>query len=264
MHDSNNEPLYFSNTVIDITDRKRSEIALHQAMDVAEHANRTKSEFLANMSHELRTPLNSVIGFSDLMLVEEIGPLNIKQRRYLQNVSTSGKHLLHLIQGILDITKIEAGRLGLNYEKFSVPATINEVVLSISEFAEKKHIVIDVFNNDVGLITADLTKFKQILYNLLNNSLKFSSEGGHVIIHSNIINGMLELCIRDQGVGIPENKLDHLFDQFYQVDASSSRRYGGAGLGLALVKQFVDMHGGEVRVESKESVGTTVFVKIPM
>ncbi|NPE28378.1 PAS domain S-box protein [Methanococcoides sp. SA1] len=261
--DDNNEPVYFSNTVIDITERKRSELITHQAMEVAEHANRTKSEFLANMSHELRTPLNSVIGFSDVLLTDIFGNLNDKQTKYLKNISSSGNHLLNLIQDILDISKIEAGKLGLSYEKFSVPSTVTEVVLSMSDFAATKKVTVTVNNNGVSLINADRTKFKQILYNLLNNSLKFSKENGYVKIHIKIIDNMLELCVQDNGVGIPEDKIRHLFDRFYQVDASSSRQYGGAGLGLTLVKQFADMHGGDVRVESKESVGTTIYVHIP-
>ncbi|MDA0524079.1 PAS domain S-box protein [Methanococcoides alaskense] len=261
--DDSNEPVYFSNTVIDITERKRSELITHQAMEVAENANRTKSEFLANMSHELRTPLNSVIGFSDVLLTENFGQLNDKQTKYMKNISSSGTHLLNLIQDILDISKIEAGKLGLTYEKFSVPPTINEVVLSMSDFAKSKQVSVTVHNNGVDMITADRTKFKQILYNLLNNSLKFSTKNGYVKIHTEIIDDMLELCVRDNGVGIPEDKMGHLFDQFYQADASSSRQYGGAGLGLTLVKQFADMHGGDVHVESKESVGTTVYVRIP-
>ncbi|WP_052286240.1 sensor histidine kinase [Methanococcoides burtonii] len=192
-----------------------------------------------------------------------LGNLNDKQTKYLKNISFSGNHLLNLIQDILDISKIEAGKLGFTYEKFSVPSTVTEVVLSMSDFAATKKVSVTVNNNGVSLITADRTKFKQILYNLLHNSLKFSAKNGYVKIHTQIIDDMLELCVRDNGVGIPEDKIGHLFDCFYQVDTSSSRRYGGAGLGLTLVRQFADMHGGNVHVESKESVGTTVYVHIP-
>ena len=228
-------------------------------------ASRMKSEFLTNMSHELRTPLNSVIGFSEVLHDETFGPLNEKQLKYTGNILTSGRHLLELINHVLDLSKVEAGKMELFYEDFSISAVFDEVLDVTAPMASMKNIVIETkINPELTTIKADKNKFKQILLNFLGNSIKFTPERGSITIEAHRVDDMAQISIIDTGIGISQEDLKKLFQPFKQLDSSTSRKYEGTGLGLALVKRFVELHSGKVRVESELGKGSTFIFTIPI
>lgn len=249
----------------DITGRKRIE-KIRIENDRLAFANRAKSEFLANMSHELRTPLNSIIGFSELMKYKKAGELNEKQEHYIDNVITSSKFLLALINDILDLSKVEAGKLELFIEKLSVPETLDEVLILIMERAKKHNVEIKKdFDRHLDFIDADKQRFKQILFNLLNNAVKFSKkEGGTVTITTKKEGETARFSISDTGIGIKEEDIGRLFNTFEQIDSGITRNYGGTGLGLAISKGLVELHGGKIYAESKYGVGTTFTFSLPI
>ncbi|TFH03733.1 MAG: PAS domain S-box protein, partial [Methanosarcina sp.] len=213
--------------MIDITERKQAEEKLLQAKMAAEAANRAKTNFIVNMSHELRTPLNAVIGFSDLLLSETFGPLNEKQKRYTENISNSGNHLLDVINNVLDISKLELGNIELYYETVDISGVIEEVQRVLSPLSSEKNISIE-YNIEQGLktIIADKVKLKQILYNILNNAIKFSPEGGKVNIAAKVQEDMIEISVKDDGIGIHEADYERVFQPFVQIDESISKKYG--------------------------------------
>ncbi|MCQ1535866.1 PAS domain S-box protein [Methanosarcina sp. KYL-1] len=250
----------------DITERKQAEEELLNAKLSAEAASKSKGEFLATVSHELRTPLNSIIGFSDVLLQGMFGSLNEKQTGYINHISKSGKHLLNLINDILDISKVEAGKTELACEQFNVYHAINEIKTIVSPLAIKKNICLDVkvdIEPQPGMIFADKTKFKQILYNLTSNAIKFTPEKGNVTIEARRSGNFVQVSVKDTGIGISKNDIDKLFQPFKQLNPYLTREYEGTGLGLALVKKFVEMHGGEIRVESKVGEGSIFTFLIP-
>jgi signal transduction histidine kinase/DNA-binding response OmpR family regulator len=230
-----------------------------------EAANKTKSEFLANMSHELRTPLNSIIGFSEVLHDQTFGTVNDKQLKYINNVLISGKHLLQLINDILDLSKVEAGKVELIYEDFELLRAIDEVKTLIISIASKKNISIEI-NIEPQLTTlhADIGKIKQILFNLLSNAIKFSSEHSVVTVDVVRIEDMAQISVTDTGIGISKEDQKKLFKTFVQIDAAASRQYEGTGLGLALVRQFAQLHGGKAWVESEPGKGSTFIFTIPI
>ena len=237
---------------MDLSERKRMEETLMEAKELAEASNVAKSRFLANMSHEIRTPLNAIIGFSDLLYDNFAGPLNEKQMKYAKNISVSGKHLLGIINDILDLSKAEAGKMELQYENIPVPGIVQEIVEVMRSSVSDRGITINTsIEDDVGMVEADSGKLKQILYNLVGNAGKFSIDGGNITIRCRIIEGFIHFEVEDEGIGIKEEDLQKLFKPFSQLDESTERKYEGTGLGLSLVKKLVELHGGDFWVKSE-------------
>ncbi len=249
----------------DITELKHAEI-LRIENERLNLANQAKSEFLAIMSHELRTPLNAVIGFSELMKAKKAGDLNEKQERYTDNILTSSKHLLTMINEILDLTRVESGKIELAIEKISVPDAINEILNQLKATAEKRNVIFKKeIDPQLDYIEADRQRFKQILFNLVGNAVKFSKlEGGIVTVTAKKEENMAKISVSDTGIGIKEEDLGKLFHAFRQLDMSFSRKYGGTGLGLAKSKQLVELQGGKIRAESNYGEGSTFTFLLPL
>ena len=242
----------------DITDRKRIEEKIRKATQM-------KSEFLANMSHELRTPLNGIIGFTEFLVDEKPGPLNLKQKEYLTDVHKSAQHLLQLINDVLDLAKVEAGKIELHPETFSPAKAIEEVCAVVKGIAQKKGVIVQsAVAPELTEVTIDQQKFKQVCYNLLANAVKFTDIGGRVEIdvlaHEG---GQFEVRVKDTGIGIKKEDMQRLFREFEQLETGAARRFEGTGLGLALTKKFVEFQGGSIGVESEYGKGSTFFVVMP-
>jgi signal transduction histidine kinase len=228
-----------------------------------EVANRHKSEFLANMSHELRTPLNAIIGFSEVMLTDMFGQLNPKQREYQEDVLSSGQHLLTLINDILDLSKIEAGRMELEVTTFSLGGAIDNGLTIVRERASRHGITLQaIVPKDLPQIEADERKVKQILYNLLSNAAKFTPDGGRVHVRARAENGGVRVDVQDTGIGIAPEDQSRIFQEFQQVGRERSRE--GTGLGLTLSKRLVELHGGKIWVESALGKGSTFSFTLPL
>jgi len=230
-----------------------------------EIANRHKSEFLANMSHELRTPLNAVIGFSEVLIERMFGEVNPKQEEYLQDILSSGKHLLSLINDILDLSKIEAGRMELEAQPFDLPAALDNALTLIKERAARNSIALDVHVDPrIGEILADERKIKQVLLNLLSNAVKFTPEGGKITM-SAVMNGRsIEISVADTGIGIAAADQETVFEEFRQVGTDYARKREGTGLGLALARRLVELHGGTLSLQSELGKGSTFTFTIPV
>ena len=249
---------------LNITERIKTQKAMQQAKETAEYASRAKSDFLANMSHELRTPLNAIIGFAEILRDELVGSINAEQKECVTDIHISGQHLLEMINDILDLSKIEAGKMVLQLETFSIVEAVEEVNTIITALAVKKKLDLDLIYNRDCMIEADRVKFKQIFYNLLSNAVKFTPEGGKVATELKVTE--TELCaeVIDTGIGISEADQAKLFAPFTQIDTSKSRRYGGTGLGLALTHRLIMLHGGEINVKSQEGAGSNFTLRIPL
>ncbi|MDQ6602594.1 MAG: response regulator, partial [Chloroflexota bacterium] len=223
-----------------------------------------KSEFLANMSHELRTPLNAIIGFSELLQEQFYGPLNTEQDEYLTNIRTAGEHLLGLINDILDLSKIEAGRMELDLEDLDLPHLLASSITIVKEKAHTHGVRLSVDAGDTGATIADARKLKQIVFNLLSNAVKFTPSGGTVALSARTDGEVVEIAVADTGTGIGAEDQQKLFREFTQVDGSLSRRHEGTGLGLALTKRLVELHGGTIAVRSALGEGSTFTVRMPI
>ena len=229
-----------------------------------EIADRHKSEFLANMSHELRTPLNAIIGFSEVLLERMFGDLNDKQQEYLEDVLSSGRHLLSLINDILDLSKIEAGRMELELGPFDVPLALDNALTLVKERAARHGIGVTLeVGPGVGSLVGDERKFKQVLLNLLSNAVKFTPEGGRVVVRAERAEGMTEISVADTGIGIAAADQEAIFEEFRQVGTDYARKREGTGLGLALARRFVELHGGRIWVKSALGQGSTFTFTLP-
>src|ERR1041384_874278 len=229
-----------------------------------EAANRHKSEFLANMSHELRTPLNAIIGFSEVLQEKLFGELNEKQAEYTSDILTSGQHLLSLINEILDLSKVEAGRMELELAPFDLPLAIENARTFVRERAVKHGITLDLDVDDrLGEYVGDERKIKQILLNLLSNAVKFTPEGGRISITANKTDNGAEVSVSDTGIGIPPAEQPTIFEEFRQVGGDYAYKKEGTGLGLTLAKKFVELHGEKISVESEVGKGSTFSFTLP-
>ncbi len=263
---------------------------------IAEKANRAKSEFLANMSHELRTPLNSIIGFSEVIMDGIAGPVNDRQREYLLDILDSGKHLLELINDVLDLSKIEAGKVELDFRPISVRDLLESGAAMFREEAIRHNLALGIdVPDDIGFFVADERKMKQVLFNLLGNAVKFTPDGGSICLSARTSQlhepqhrtpasrlhavsaretgqfipategpglGIL-ICVEDTGIGIAREDLHRLFRPFEQLDSRLSKKYEGTGLGLHLCRKFIELHGGEIRAESEPGKGSRFSFVIP-
>jgi signal transduction histidine kinase len=230
-----------------------------------EAANRHKSEFLANMSHELRTPLNAIIGFSEVLGERLFGELNEKQAEYTEDILSSGRHLLSLINKILDLSKVEAGRMELELATFDLPLAIDNARTFVRERATRHGIAVDVTVDDrLGEIVGDERKIKQILLNLLSNAVKFTPEGGRIGIDARQADGAVEISVTDSGIGIAPEDQPKIFEEFRQVGADYAHKSEGTGLGLTLAKKFVELHGGKIWVESEVGKGSKFTFTLPL
>ena len=230
-----------------------------------EVANKHKSEFLANMSHELRTPLNAIIGFSEVLIDKMFGEMNAKQADYMKDIHDSGRHLLSLINDILDLSKIEAGRMDLEISNFDLPAALGNAMTLVRERAQRHGIALSLdVDKRLGAFQADERKFKQIVVNLLSNAVKFTPDGGRVDVSAKKHDGKLEVAVRDTGIGIAPEDHAAVFEEFKQVGRDYTKKAEGTGLGLALTKRFVELHGGEVRLESALGKGSTFTITLPV
>jgi signal transduction histidine kinase len=229
-----------------------------------EAASRHKSEFLANMSHELRTPLNAIIGFSEVLTERMFGELNDKQDEYLKDIHASGQHLLSLINDILDLSKIEAGRMELERSDFDLPNAIENALILVRERTSRRGIRLgSTLDGRLGVISGDERKVKQVLLNLLSNALKFTPEGGRIDVGARLHDGVAEVSVADTGIGIAPEDQEAVFEEFRQV-GTADKKAEGTGLGLALSRKFIELHGGRIWVESQLGTGSTFSFTLPL
>jgi signal transduction histidine kinase len=271
---SRNQPGDFSAETIDLmrTFATQSALAIQNATlfrelegksRQLEVASQHKSEFLANMSHELRTPLNAIIGFSEVLGERMFGELNEKQEEYLKDIYASGQHLLSLINDILDLSKIEAGRMELELTDFNLPATLDNALTLVRERAGRRGIALGLTVDErLEQIRADERKVRQVVLNLLSNAIKFTPEGGRIEVRAVPVDGVVEISVTDTGVGIAPEDQEAIFEEFRQV-GTAAKKVEGTGLGLALSRKFVELHGGRIWVESQTGAGSTFTFTIP-
>ena len=244
-----------------VAERTQELVTLNRELD---QANRLKSQFLANVSHELRTPMNAIIGFTRLVMRKTEGQIPTLQHANLQKVIISAEHLLNLINGLLDLSKIEAGRMEVSVAKFDVGEVIRASLAAIEPVIkpDRVRVVADV-EPTLPLVTTDRDKLKQILLNLLSNAAKFTDEGA-IRVSARQIGSTLVLAVSDTGIGMPKEALGYIFEEFRQVDMSSTRRHGGTGLGLSIVRKLAHLLGGEVTVQSELGKGSTFTITLPL
>jgi signal transduction histidine kinase len=249
--------------VEDITEERQAAENLRKAMEAAQAADHIKSAFLATMSHELRTPLNSIIGFTGIMLQGLTGPLNHEQQKQMTMVQNSSRHLLSLINDVLDISKIEAGQLVLSCTSFDLRSSVDKIAGLVTPLADKKNIELQLELPDTPVtITTDQRRLEQVILNLLNNAIKFT-EIGHIGVTLRSEEENLLLSFTDTGIGIQQQDLANLFQPFHQIDSGLTRKREGTGLGLSICKKILDLMGGSIEVQSRWGLGSTFVVRIP-
>lgn len=255
----------FTSAFVNALDRIDLISRLEQSNAALQEANRHKSVFLANMSHELRTPLNAIIGFSELLIQSSDSQFDERTRkRFLEQILTSGRHLLGLINDILDLSKVEAGQMELRLQRVSVSETVEQVLRTVEVLVSKKNISLETNVGGAGEILADDGKLKQMLLNLVSNAIKFTREGGRVVVSAQRTAASLEISVADNGIGISEDDQKYIFKEFHQVDQGPGRKHEGTGLGLALTKRFALLHGGDVRVASRPDKGSVFTLTLPL
>ncbi len=258
----------------DVSERKQAETQMHSLQanymaeletrqKEAERLNGMKSEFLASMSHELRTPLHTIIGFAELLGEEVEGPLNDKQKRFLQYIQEDSQHLLSLINDVLDLSKIEAGAMSLRIEHISLSGAISDAVNAIRPRAAMKSLVLENRNAVADFVAVDSMRLKEVFYNLLGNAVKFTPEGGSIALETADHGQFVRITIADSGIGIPADQLEQIFEKFYQVGYATSGVREGTGLGLAICKRLVEMHGGSIWIESEPGMGSRFHFTVP-
>jgi PAS domain S-box-containing protein len=261
------------NGLLRILQRRQAEEDLRQAHEAAEAANKAKSDFLANMSHELRTPLNAIIGFSDILLQDMAGPMNKEQKEYIRDIHESGYHLLNLINDILDLSKVESGKLELELSEFDLKELIENSLALFKEKAMKHNLSIKAkVGEEIGKILADERKIKQVLFNLLSNATKFTPDGGSITVQADQKRGeekegafdYIVISVTDTGIGIAHEDKGRLFQPFQQLETTFTKKYKGTGLGLNLSKKFIELHGGEIHLESEVGKGSIFTFTIPL
>lgn len=256
-------PVYSIVVTHEIRKRRRVEKALIRAKEEAERASKFKDEFLSTMSHELRTPLNAVLGFSDLLADKRCGELNERQQRYVSHITVGGKHLLRLINDILDLSKIEAGRLELSCEDLSVANIFGEVVSALRPLAEKKTQTLASNAGRNLAVHADATRFKQVLMNLVGNAIKFTPQNGRIELEAQQVENQVQVKVRDDGPGIPREEQKRIFDAFYRL-RNSGEGVEGTGLGLAITDSLVKLQGGTLGLESAPGKGSCFYFSLPV
>ena len=273
LFDENNQPYGFVYFIFDITEHKKLEesiqkknLELIKLYNYAQEANKSKSVFLANMSHELRTPLTAILGFSELLLEEKVGKLNMTQKDFINDIYTSGKHLLNLINDILDLAKVEADKMEFNIEKVNLIDVIKASKVFILPLANKKSLsIIDEIPQEIIYVKADETRLKQVLYNLYSNAVKFTPQGGKIITKVEVKDDFAYTSVIDTGIGIKPEHQDLIFEEFIQIQNPFTKEYSGTGLGLAIVKKFLEKMDGEIKVHSEgENKGSNFTFKLPL
>lgn len=258
----------------DVSDRRQREIQMRSLQEnymaelearqkEAERLNLLKSEFLASMSHELRTPLHTIMGFSELLGEEGEGSLNDKQKRYLQHIREDSRHLLGLINDVLDLSRIEAGAISLRIEHISLADAVSDAVNSIRPNAAMKSLALESHDIFKGLVAVDPMRLKEVFYNLLGNAVKFTPEGGKITVQAEEDGRFVRVTIADTGIGIPADQLELIFEKFYQVGYATSGVREGTGLGLAICKRLIEMHGGSIGIESEPGSGSRFYFTVP-
>ena len=265
LRDPSGRPALVVTASLDITDRKEAELALISAKEEAEVASRSKTEFLANMSHELRTPLNAIIGFSQVMADQHMGPLGSQRYvGYARDICTSAQHLLGIIGDILDVSKLEAGKVELDEEDTEIAAIIRDVMQLVGERARSLEVGIELdIPPTLPRLRADSLKLKQVLLNLITNAVKFSEAGSRVLLSARFDDEGFHVAVADEGIGMDEPEIETAVTRFGQVASPWSRRHPGTGLGLPLAIGLVELHGGRLTIESEKGVGTTVTFSLP-
>ncbi|SFM80706.1 hypothetical protein SAMN04488696_2481 [Methanolobus profundi] len=265
LRDENGEITGVLSSGNDITEMKTAEKALVFAKLITENANRTKRQFLSNVSHELRTPLNLIIGYSDLLHEDYLGETNDGQKQYLDVIKRSGNRLLLLINSMIELSAAGEGKIELDRKNFSAPVIIEDIKNSTLPMAKKKHIELSFeLEDDIRTIYADKNKIKTVLYNLINNAIKFTPDYGDIKVSILKEGEVLKISVKDTGIGIEKDDINRLFQPFTQIDSELNRRFEGVGLGLMIVKEFVEMHGGKIQIESEIDKGSEFTFTIPI